>query len=111
MTFDGLDRWAKIWILSNSDMLVTRRRQQKGGSVIIWTGIVDQTIIEPMKELLNSPNYYNFMDKTFFAKYKSEPWSFKVKSIFMHSNTPSHVSKLTHEFFKHKRFTGEKKRE
>ena len=52
-------------------MPVVKRRQQKGGSVMIWTGIVDQTIIglskvdEGVKG--NSVNYCDFLDKTFFA--------------------------------------------
>ena len=43
--------------------------------VMIWAGIVDQTIIRPFKfdegVKLNSANYCDFMDKTFFAWYKS----------------------------------------
>ena len=57
---------------------------------------------------LDSANYCDFMDKTFFAWYKSQSHSFKVKCVFMHDNDPSHVSKLTCELFQHKRFTGEK---
>ena len=33
--FDGPDGWAKGWILSNSDMLVAKRKQQGGSSVMI----------------------------------------------------------------------------
>ena len=56
-----------------------------------------------MKEL----NDCNSMYKTFFAWYKSQSHSFKVNCVFMHDNAPSHVSKLTCEFFKHESFTGE----
>ena len=49
VTFDRPDGWAKEWILSNSDVTVDKRRQQEGGSVVIWTGIVNQTVIEPFK--------------------------------------------------------------
>ena len=73
--------------------------------------IADQTVIESIKVdegvKLNRANFCDFMDKTFFAWFKS--YSFKVKCVFMHDNAPSHVSKLTCEFFEHKRFTGEKK--
>ena len=34
-----------------------------------------------------------------------------MKCVFIHNNASSHVSKLTHEFFEHKRITGEKKME
>ena len=37
----------------------------------------------------------------------SQSFSFKVKCIFMHDNAPSYVSKLTHKFFGHTRFTDE----
>ena len=93
--------------LSNLDMPVSKRRQGDG-SVMIWTGIVDQTIIGPFKDKdrvkLNSANKCDFMDETFFAWYKSH--SFKMKCIPMHNKAPLHVAKLTCEFFEHKRFTG-----
>ena len=34
--------------------------------------------------------------------------SFKKKCVFIHNNAPSPISKLTFEFFEHKRFIGEK---
>ena len=83
---------------------------QQDGSSVIRTGIIDQTIIEPfkVKVKLNSTNYSDFMDKTFFAWHNFQSYSFKVKRVFMHNNVPSHVSKLTYEFFEHERFTGDK---
>ena len=78
----------------------------------IAAGIVNQTIIGAFKVgedvRPNSANYCDFKEKTFFAWYKSPSRSFKVKCVSMHDNAPSHVSKLTHEFFEHKRSTGEK---
>ena len=49
MTFDRPDGCAKGWILLNSEVLVAKRRQLGGGSVMIWAGIVDQTIIRHSK--------------------------------------------------------------
>ena len=46
MTSDG---WAKGWILSNSKVPVAKRKQQRGGSVMILAGIVNQTINGPFK--------------------------------------------------------------
>ena len=111
VTFDESDGWAKGWILFNSYMLVAKRRQQGGRSMIIWVGIVDQTITGSLKVSevkLNSTNYCNFIDNTFFVCYNSQSHCFKVKCVFMHDNAPSHVSKLICEFFEHGRFTGEK---
>ena len=75
MTFNESDEWAKGRVLSNSGVSVAKRSQQSD-SVIIWGVIVDQTIIglfevdEGVK--LNSANNCDFMDKTFFALYKSK---------------------------------------
>ena len=55
----------------------------------------------------NSANYYDFIDKTFFAWYNSQSCSFKMKCEFMYDNAQYHVSKYTHEFFEHKSFTEE----
>lgn len=63
--------------------------------------IVDKTITEPFKVYegvkLNSVNYFVFMDKTEW--YNFQPCNFKVKCVFMHNNAPSHMSKVTAEFF------------
>ena len=103
--FDRADRWAKGWILSNLDVPVPKRRQQKGCSVMI----INQTINRPFKVVkLNSANYCNFIDKTLFAWYKSQSCSFKMKYVFLHGNVLSPVSELTQKFFERKRFTEEK---
>ena len=39
----------KEGFLSNSDVPVAKRRQQRGDSVTMWVGIVDQIIIGPFK--------------------------------------------------------------
>ena len=79
---------------------------------MIWAGIVNQTLIGPFKVdeevKLNSTNYCNFMNKIFFAQYKSQSCNFKVNYVLMLDNAPSHSFKLTCEFFEHKRFSEEK---
>ena len=101
MTFDGADGWAKGSILSQSDMCVAERRQQRNGSVIIWAETVNQTIIGLLSVdagvKLNSANYYDFMNKTFITLYQSQSCSFKVKCVFMYDNATSHIYKLTQE--------------
>ena len=98
--FDGPDVWAKGWIFTNSDVPVTKRRQQGGESVMIWAGIVDQTIIASFKVEGVKRNVANdFMDKIFFPCFKFQSRCFEVKCVSMHDNAPSHVSKLTSEFF------------
>ena len=97
------------------DFIVRRmdlKRSYGGGSVIIWVGIIDQTISGSFKVeeevKLNSANYCDFMDKTLFAWYKSLTCNFKEKCVLIHDISPAYESKLILEFIEHKRFTEEK---
>ena len=76
---------------------------------MIWTLTAEETIIGRFKVdegvKLNSANYCDFTDNSFFEWYKSQSLSFKVKCVLMHANAPSFVCKLTREF---ERLTGEK---
>ena len=73
---------------------------------MIEAGINDQTMIGPFivneEVKLNSANKCDFMNKTFFALYKSQSLNFKVKCVFFYVNATSYIAKLTCEFFKHK---------
>ncbi len=57
-------------------MPVAKRKQQRGGSVMILAGIVNQTINGPSKDdeglEQNSAFYCDFMDKNFLTSYKSQ---------------------------------------
>lgn len=78
---------------------------------MIWAGIADQTIVEPFKvgEAVkpNSANHCDFINKTFFALFKSQSRSFKMKCVIMHYNVPFHVSNITRELYEQNRFKGE----
>ena len=82
VTFDRLDGWGNGWTLSKPEVPMTKK---KATSVITWSEIVDQTKIGPLeineRVKLNNVEYYEFMDKTFFAEYKSQFRSFKVKLV------------------------------
>ena len=43
---DGPDGWAKGWVLEGEEAPRRMKRQQGGGGVMIWAGIVDRTIIK-----------------------------------------------------------------
>ena len=45
-TLDGRDGWAKGWVI-NGDQAPVRRRQQGGGGVMIWAGIIGDELIGP----------------------------------------------------------------
>ena len=91
-----------FWLLSTTVANFT----SEDSSMVILTRIVNQTIIRSFKVnesvKLNGANNCDFMGKIFFVWYKFFSCSFKVKCIFIQNNAPSHVSKLTCEFFKHK---------
>ena len=77
-------------------------RQQGGGGVMIWAGIVDRTIIEPFKVdegvKLTSASCCEFLEKTFIQWYNGQPRRFWIKWTFMHDNAPSHASRFTKQF-------------
>ena len=66
----------------------------------MWAGIIDQTIIGQFNEgvKLNSANFDDFMNKTFFAYQVLDCCKINV---FMHDSAP-YVSKCSHQFFEHK---------
>ena len=108
VTFYGPGGWGKVWILSNSGMLVAKWKQLGSAIIMIWAGVVDKTINELFKidgEIeLNCANYCNFMDNTFFVWYEFESCRGKMKYIFMHDNAPTHIYELVCEFFGLERF-------
>ena len=79
---------------------------------MIWGGIVGDCIIGPFKVddgvKMNSVNYTKFLDKNFFKWYKAQTRSFKLKSMFMHDNAPSHASQYTGEYLRNKGMKNEK---
>lgn len=112
VTLDGPDGWSKGWVLNNRSVPGRLRRQQGGGGVMIWAGIVGSEIIGPFKVeegvKLNSDNYCELLNAEFFPWYRSQSRVFKRDSIFMHDNAPSHASKVTTEFLAKKGFSGKK---
>ena len=48
-TLDGPDGWVKGWILQNQTAPHRLRRQQGGGRVMFWAGIVGDTLLGPFK--------------------------------------------------------------
>ena len=57
---------------------------------MIWTEIVDKTIIAPFKVdagvKLNSANYCDFLDKNSFVLYDFLSHRFTVTNVFIHDN-------------------------
>ena len=48
-TLDGPDGWAKGWVLYDKDTAPGIRRQQGGGGIMFWAGIVGSQISGPYR--------------------------------------------------------------
>ena len=83
---------------------VTRelRRQQGGGGVMIWAGIIGDELVGPFRV----PDGLKLTAATYceFLKTALEPWlddlplSRLKRAVFMHDNAPSHAAKLRQLF-------------
>lgn len=107
-TLDGPDGWDRGWVLHGSNAPSRLRRQQGGGGVMIWAGIIQGEIAGPFKVeegvKMNSVNYTKFLEDNFLPWYRSKPASFKKKMIFMQDNAPSHASNYTKDWLAKKNF-------
>jgi len=112
MTLDGPDGWSRGWVSHGNTTPTRLRRQQGGGGIMIWAGIVNDRVIGPFKVddgvKLNSDNYCQLLERTFFQWYKSQKRIFKRDSVLMQDNAPSHAAKSTKEFLARKGFSGKK---
>ena len=101
-TLDGPDGWSKGWLRNEVRIPPRLRRQQGGGGVMFWAGIVGEKLIGPFKVpegvKITSDAYIAFLRKNFFPWYKTQPLSFKRKAILMHDGAPSHSAKKTVAF-------------
>ena len=80
------------------------RRQQGGGGVMIWAGIIGDELVCPFRV----PDGLKLTAATYceFLKTALEPWlddlplSRLKRVVFMHDNAPSHAAKTTTAVFK-----------
>ena len=111
-TLDGPDGWRRGWVLKGHAPPTLLRRQQGGGGIMIWAGIVGNRMVGPFKieegVKINSENYTTFLDVNFFPWYRSQTRSFKLKCMFMHDNAPSHASQYTKAYLESKGVKGDK---
>ena len=110
-TLDGPDGWAKGWVIKGYPAPVRLRRQQGGGGVMIWAGIIGDELVGPVRVpqgvKLTSITYCQFLKNVL------DPWLEEVslsrlkKVVFMHDNAPSHAAKATTQFLKSLGFKNE----
>ena len=101
-TLDGPDGWAKAWSPTGAPIPHRVRRQQGGGGVMFWAGIIGNTLIGPMRVpegvKLTSQAYISFLDEHLSPWLDNLPLLRRRQLIFMHDNAPSHASKATASF-------------
>ena len=98
-TLDGPDGWMSGWLLNGTKPQSRIRRQQGGGGVMIWAGIINDAIVGPFSVpdgvKMNAKSYVEFLKKNFLPWYRKQQLALKRKMIFMHDNTPSHAARYT----------------
>ena len=104
MPLNGPDNWIKGWVLNNEKRPIITRRQKQGGGIMIWAGIMDDTILGPIR----IPDGVKLTAKTYtkFLRENLLPFLMKLNPIqkknflFMQDNAPSHSARLTKDFLK-----------
>jgi transposase len=97
-TLDGPDGWARGWVQRGTEAPVRIRRQQGGGGVMIWAGIINSELVGPFRVKdgvkMNSEAYCNFLEENLVPWLRRKSAAFRKSFIFMHDNAPSHSSRL-----------------
>ena len=86
------DGWMSGWLLNSTKPQSRIRRQQGGGGVVIWAGIMNDV---PDGVNMNAKSYVEFLKKNFLPWYRKQQLALKRKMIFMHDNSPSHAALYT----------------
>ena len=111
VTLDGPDGWTRGWVQNGRQSLYRIRRQQGGGGVMIWAGIIGNEVIGPFKVeegvKLNTVNYCAFLAKNFKPWLQMQNNYRRQKLIFMQDNAPSHASRYTKFWLKNECFNSD----
>lgn len=111
-TMDGPDNWSKGWVLFGRQRHTRIRRQQGGGGIMIWAGIINNQVVGPVRVpegvKLTSVAYCNLLESVLMEWLDNVPLSLRKKIVFMHDNAPSHSAKATTEFLASIGFKDEK---
>ena len=69
-TLDGPDGWMSGWLLDGATPHSKIRRQQGGGGVIIWAGMINNQIVSPFRKpdvvKMCAESYVDFLKKNLF---------------------------------------------
>ena len=98
-TLDGPDGWASGWVLHDRPQQTRIKRQQGGGGVMFWAGIVGDTLIGPFEVAdgvkLNAERYCQLLDANLIPWLHEQTIERRLKLIFQHDNAPSHRARYT----------------
>ena len=101
-TLDGSDGWGKGWVANGQQRHNRFRRQQGGGGVMIWAGIIGGKILGPIRVpegvKITSAAYCQLLESALLPWLDDVPLSKRCKLIFQHDNAPSHSAKATQVF-------------
>ena len=103
-TLDGPDGWSRGWVIRGDQCPTRIRRQQGGGGIMLWVGIVGGELVGPFRVQegvkLTSHTYCQFL-KSFLEPWLEDvPLSRLRNLIYMHDNAPSHAAKATTQYLK-----------
>ncbi|CAI9619738.1 unnamed protein product [Staurois parvus] len=98
-TLDGPDGWSSGWLVDGHPVPTRVQRQQGGGGVMFWAGIMGTELVGPFRVpegvKMTSAKYVEFMTDHFLPWYRRNNYAFRNKIIFMHENAPFHAAKNT----------------
>ena len=77
-TLDGPDGWMSWWLLNGTTLQSRIRRQQGGGGVMIWAGIINDAIVGPLAVpdgvKMNAQSYVEFLKQNSFLGTRNNEW-------------------------------------
>jgi len=98
-TLDGPDGWSSGWVLNGRQPKVRVKRQQGGGGVMFWAGIVGNVLIGPHKVKegvkINAGAYCELLDEAFIPWLEKQSHGLRKSLIFQQDNAPAHKARYT----------------
>jgi len=93
-TLDGPDGWSKGWVVNGRDPHHRFRRQQGGGGIMIWAGIIGGIMVGPWRvpegTKITADAYIAFLKEHLESWLKRQRITFRRTIIFLQDNAPSH---------------------
>lgn len=98
-TLDGPDGWSRGWICNERSTPFRLKRQQGGGGIMTWAGIIDGELVGPFRVedgvKIDSASYCGFLSHTLLPWYRKQRAAKKKNMMLMQDNAPSHASKYS----------------